>query len=121
MESQQLPVIDWKLAAERTGNDIQLAKKMLGLLLVTLSDDILAIRDCYEKKDYQQLLKQVHRLHGALCYCGLPRLNAAVTTLEQALKENKIANVPFLLIQAEMEADRVMHAGETRSHFEQVH
>jgi len=32
---------------------------------------------------------EVHRLHGACCYCGVPRLKEIVDTFESALKQGK--------------------------------
>ena len=47
--------------------------------------------------DASELKKNVHKLHGAVRYCGVPRLARAIEKLESALKQNDEEQIPFLL------------------------
>ena len=79
------------------GGDRDLAKEMLELQLSKLPEDLKTIESSFKAKDYDTLLHCVHKLHGGLCYVGLPKLKAACAELEQALKRNK-ADIPETLV-----------------------
>ncbi len=81
---------------------------MLGLLVKTLPIELAQIKQAHQSRDYPQLQKLVHKLHGAICYCGVPRLKSAITTLETALKTNKIAELPELCAQFEAEIKQLL-------------
>jgi len=49
----------------------------------------LDIKTAYDTSDTTSLLTHVHKLHGACCYCGVPRLKHATATLETALKQKE--------------------------------
>jgi two-component system sensor histidine kinase BarA len=44
------------------------------------------IRQVAEQNDVQAMIASVHKLHGACCYTGVPRLQAMCLAIEQALK-----------------------------------
>lgn len=97
MELHNLPVIDWELGTKLAGNKKELAEEMLDLFMKNLSDEVATINQFYAKKDYPELLRRVHKIHGALCYCGLPRLKTIVARLETELKNNIMTNLPSFL------------------------
>ena len=65
-----------------------LAKELTDLLREQLPSNFLAIQTAYEIQDWEQLKFLVHKLHGALCYCNIPKARAAAKALEAALRGN---------------------------------
>lgn len=101
-------VIDWKLALELAGNNRDFAKEMLLLLVKNLASDLVEIKKHCAANSIKELTIQLHKLHGALCYCGAPRLKYATTTFEQALKDKKYSEIPALLAKFELEANELI-------------
>jgi two-component system, NarL family, sensor histidine kinase BarA len=97
MDNENLPVIDWEQSIKLAGNKRELANDILVLLIKDLPDDTSAINASYKAQNYQEMLRQVHKLHGALCYCGLPRLKTVVSRLETELKNNIMDSLPPLI------------------------
>src|SRR5579883_3629515 len=96
MELNHLPTIDWELAIKLAGNKPSLAEEMLDLFIKMLPEDLGAINELHENKNYSELLRRVHKLHGALCYCGIPRLKTLIARIEVELKNNILLNLPLL-------------------------
>lgn len=96
--------------AGSTMNDKQkkIADEMLGLLVKNLRQDVEEIKKARDAKDYDALLKHVHKLHGAVCYCDVPRLRAAIYALETALKQQQFAKLAELFKSFEEEVDFVL-------------
>lgn len=69
-----LPIIDWEAAVKLAGNKQTIAEELLTLFLKTLPQDFKEIQALYGQAQYTLLKQRVHKLHGAFCYCGLPRL-----------------------------------------------
>ncbi len=106
--SKKNPIIDWELATQLAGNKRELAKEMLNILSKTLPNDIACIKQCENNKNYDELQKRVHKLHGALCYCGVPRLKQAAAKLETALKNSASAKIRSLFEAFEDEANQFL-------------
>ncbi len=109
MELNQLPIIDWEMATHSAGGNKAVAEELLLFLIKSLPDDVALLQKCYDKKNYDNLLKQTHRLHGALCYCGLPRLKKLVSQLELDLKNNFTKNICEILQQLHQEIFLLIH------------
>jgi two-component system sensor histidine kinase BarA len=108
MDLSHLPVIDWEQAIKTAGNQKTLAEDILRLLLQTLPEEASRISLLGKEKNYTELLKKVHKLHGALCYCGLPRLKTIVECLETNLKNNIMINLPSILDQFNTEVSLLL-------------
>jgi two-component system sensor histidine kinase BarA len=52
------------------------------------------IKTTWEADDLFQLQEIIHKLHGAVCYCDLPQLKAAVQHLENLLKKGVSLGLP---------------------------
>ncbi len=89
-------VIDWKLAIKLAGNKREIAEEMFFLLIKNLPEDVSELKKSYESNDYVELQRRVHKLYGALCYCGAPRLKNAARELEVALKKQWLNEIPSL-------------------------
>jgi len=97
MDSKHLPIIDWELAMQMAGKNRDIAEEILALLIKTLPDDLSAINQSYDNQQYHELAARLHKLHGALCYCGLPRLKTVVIKLENDVKNNHINDLSILM------------------------
>ena len=80
-------IIDWNRCLELANHKPELAQEILSLAMTQFPKDIDLIRKAYFEKDFSELLKLVHKLHGALCYTGLPRLKNVTSHLEKLLKK----------------------------------
>ncbi len=88
LESEAKPLVyDWHMALKLTGNKPEIAKEMLLQLKKMLPREREAILLCYTTKDYAALREKVHHLHGATCYCGVPRLKNALHHLETIIAQ----------------------------------
>lgn len=90
MDIQHLPVIDWELATKMAGNKREIAEEIFTLFMKNVPHEVSAINQSYELQQYKQLASQLHKLHGALCYCGLPRLKTLVARMEMNIKNNHL-------------------------------
>ena len=89
------PAIDWELGLKLAGNKPQLAKDIMSVLMETLANDMQDI--VKSKNDPNIVLQRVHKLHGAISYCGLPRLKKLLAEFEQALKNEHFSNLEAYL------------------------
>ncbi len=82
-------LIDWTQAQERAGGKHALVKDMLQMLLDSIAPTRHALQQAQHEDDPQQMLQHVHKLHGACCYTGVPRLKQLAELLETQLKQGK--------------------------------
>jgi two-component system sensor histidine kinase BarA len=78
--------IDWNLSLKKAGGKDDLAVDMLRMLVASFDDTVQSIDSAFKNNDRQQLLAQVHKLHGATAYCGVPRLKQIAYDYETELK-----------------------------------
>ena len=76
------------LCLSRARNKAELAKEFLRDLLRDLAISRQAIEASAQTGDYTSLLHEVHKLHGACCYSGVPRLQKCSYQLEDLLKRS---------------------------------
>ena len=105
---ENLSFIDWELGKQLAGNKIDLAEDLLEMLIKDLPSDLHQIKTLYANKHYTELLKHVHKLHGALSYCGTPRLKIVTAHLESHLKNNIINDLSWLLNLLDVEANSLL-------------
>lgn len=108
ISDNQTPTIDWDLAIKLANNKREIAEEMLSLLMNNLPGEYAAIKQAWDDRNFIDLLKLVHKLHGAVCYCGVPRLKNALASFESALKQNKISDFPALFKKFELEVQAVL-------------
>jgi len=85
-------VIDNALALHLAGNNKDLAKEIMNMLFEHLPEHKRIIDQAFKENDLPALLKEVHKLHGATCYCGTPRLKTTMEQFETALRSKQPAN-----------------------------
>lgn len=99
--------VDWVQALKLTANKEDLAKEMLKGLVESLYPAQVNINATYAQNDLKKMREEVHRLHGACCYCGVPALKTAIAKLETAIVNKDIQNINFLLVEANKEINRL--------------
>lgn len=100
---EDMAVIDWNLGLKLAGNKREVAEELLNRLAASLENEVKQIRSAWQNKNFAELHQRIHKLHGAVCYCGTPRLKKIISTFEHALKRHEIDNYSSLLDQFEME------------------
>jgi two-component system sensor histidine kinase BarA len=81
-------VFDWDLALKRANNKPDLAKDMLQMLVNSLPEATITIKNALDSGDEQVLKAQIHKLNGACCYTGTPNLGKITNQLETQLKKD---------------------------------
>lgn len=76
--------IDWVLAKKLAGGKMELAYELFEKLKSILSFEKECINQDYQTRNWQILRERIHKLHGACCYCGVPKLKNCVKILETA-------------------------------------
>lgn len=108
MELNHLPVIDWEASIKLAGGQKKLAQDLLLLLAKTLPRDTADIKQLAKEENYPELTVRVHKLRGALCYCGLPRLKSLLSLLETRIKNPIMFSLPPLLDQLDVEVNLLL-------------
>lgn len=109
-------IIDWELGIKLANNKREIAEELLALLIKNLPNELQDIKTAYEQKQDDVLLQRLHKLHGAVCYCGVPRLKQIIFALETALKQNKLADIPSLFTKFEFEINEVLRLAPEFQH-----
>ncbi len=89
-------IIDWAEAKMRSGGNEALAKEMFELFCSKLAEEKHKLANAFKKteqQEYETLQQVIHKFHGALLYCGLPRLQKAACELETALKKMELDKI----------------------------
>lgn len=102
--------IDWKLSLELSNNKPELAQELLDMLQAELPKTQKAIDHAFMKKDWARLKEQVHKLHGACCYVGVPNLKQITEELEQILPEKNFAKINKLVKFLDEEITSILEA-----------
>jgi len=107
------PVLDWDLAIRLAGNKQELAKEMLAFFIKILPEEFSGIKLASDKNNRTELKRRLHKLYGALCYCGLPRLKKALSELEKEVKVDNDKMIPQLFANLEHEVNQVLSLEKT--------
>jgi two-component system, NarL family, sensor histidine kinase BarA len=103
-----LPTIDWEDGIRLAGHKKELARDILNMLARDLPRELTIIHEQFQAKNYQEMQKTVHKLHGAVCYTGTPRLKTVLAALETSLKTNIMDGSSPLLDQLNTEVGRLL-------------
>jgi len=106
---QRASIIDLPLGLERASGKLDLAKDMFAMLLGNLETDRQRLQQLHDQGDYKALLEEVHRLHGATHYCGVPRVQQTARHTEVLLKQgqyDRLDEAMSLLLNALIELQR---------------
>ncbi|NRA70188.1 MAG: two-component sensor histidine kinase BarA [Gammaproteobacteria bacterium] len=81
--------VNWQESLNQAMNKEDLAIDMLQMLINSIAQNIINIEQAMSMQDEEQLLKIIHKLHGACCYTGVPQLKKLAHSIETALKQNE--------------------------------
>lgn len=98
-----LPILDNAAGLKLAGQNAALAEEILDLFMKELKTEIPLFHTLLSSKNYQELQRRVHKLHGACCYTGTPRLKSLLHTLETELKSPIMENLASILDQLDTE------------------
>ncbi len=98
-------IIDWDVAVQQANGKNSLAIDMLHMLIESLPGHKAALKSAFEAKDFVAFHEEVHKLYGALCYCGTPRLKKAAKELDQTLQNNQKTTIDKLYHQLNIEIE----------------
>jgi two-component system sensor histidine kinase BarA len=108
MNLEHLPIIDWDLGIKLAGNQKNLAEDLMAMLVKDLQSELTAINQLYADNNLVDLRKRVHKLHGGICYCGVPRLKTIISALDNDLKNNVTINLAMQMQQLNTEINNVL-------------
>jgi len=74
-------------------NNAGLAEEMLTTFIESLKDERDEISDSLKKNDLDELYNAIHRIHGACCYCGVPKLKSISKYLDTKLRNGEIMGI----------------------------
>ncbi len=104
--SLALPTLDWQLGLKRSNHNSAAARELLGDFVRLLSPSIEIIKQEWDNRNYPELQAEIHKLHGATCYTGVPKLQSLAEELESALKLGQhflvAEHLPSFILEAEI-------------------
>lgn len=106
--TQHYDAIDWQQCLTLANNNAEIANDLMTLFIADLPVVIKTMKKLLANEDYHGLKDQAHRLHGATCYCGVPRLKTAVQNLEKHLKNDESKKLPFNNIKIKVLFDKLL-------------
>ncbi|MDP2560578.1 two-component sensor histidine kinase BarA [Psychrobium sp. 1_MG-2023] len=106
--------ISWDASLEQAMGKEDLAYDMLQMLIDSIPANISSIEKAIGAQQRDELLKIIHKLHGACCYTGVPQLKRLAASIETALKQNvDIADIEPELLEILDELQLVATIGGT--------
>lgn len=80
------PIIDWPLCLQKVSGNQDLAKEYLHHFVDELVLNKQEFQQLQQQQDLAGLADLAHKLYGACCFCGVPRLQNQVSRLEKQAK-----------------------------------
>lgn len=102
---QKTPIFNPQEHLQLSNNKQDLAEQLLTMLLSSLPEARANMARAWEIEDYEALLSETHKLHGATRYCGVPALRNSLHGLESTLKQKQRARLPDALRSAFQQMD----------------
>ena len=98
--SQEFPIIDTASCAKTIGIDEVLVSEMLAELIAQIPQEQQKIAQCITNQQAETLCNTIHALHGAVTYCGVPRLKTKLAMAESSYRVGGANTAQTLLQQA---------------------
>lgn len=102
------PSIDWGLSLELASQKADLAKELLGMLVKDLEPTLKVILDIHDQGNVSQLRDELHRLYGATCYCGVPKLKRITERVQSAARREDTEQLGRLIQELTAEIESVL-------------
>jgi two-component system sensor histidine kinase BarA len=99
--------IDWDLALKRANYNAQSAQYLLTEFNKLLPGIIEEINEHFTLSRSKEVHATVHKLHGACCYTGVPKLQSLCATIENCYRNKLTEKVGALLDQLNEESKKV--------------
>lgn len=97
LESKHTCIVDWELALNRANFNDVAAQGLLSKFMVMLPDIIQEIRHDNKEGNIKAIQDNIHKLHGACCYTGVPKLQHLCFEIETGLKTQQLHNLDSLI------------------------
>ena len=81
-------IIDFKLAIEKTGGNVELAKELFEMLVAELPQQIETLHVAINNNELETAWDIAHRIHGSAAYCGIPAVQEAAKSTESGIKSS---------------------------------
>lgn len=115
MSDAEKPV-DWQGLLKIANNKPALAKELLTMFGAEIPALSAAINAAYQRSDFIEMKKQVHKLHGSCAYMGTPHLKRLAQQLEILLRIRNVTVIETVLNQLNEEIQRVLTAIKEQSY-----
>lgn len=102
--------IDWELAVTRSQNDKTSALAYMHNFVEQLRESKNEIKAVWQENDTEKAKALIHKLHGACCYTGVPRLQFYCNLTEAILKKKNTADCTKHISELLFEIEQVMDA-----------
>jgi two-component system sensor histidine kinase BarA len=89
LESEPHVVIDWQLCLQKVSGNQNLAEDFLKKFIEELALQVDEFSELYKKQDIKGIGQLAHKIHGACCFCGVPKLQNYIVELENAAAKAK--------------------------------
>lgn len=99
---------DWPECLRLSGNKEDLANHLLTLFAEELPIFQDNIKKAIQSNDLDQLQHNIHKLHGACCYIGVPKLRNLAETLESSIEAHQKNELQDLANKIDQEINDVL-------------
>lgn len=86
---QHKQAIDWQESIALMGGRLETAKELMTQFISSINEEKNLIQTYADQQDSVMLGQVIHRLYGASCYVGVPKLRAQLKELDICLSEDK--------------------------------
>ena len=111
-EPVSIPSVDWELALKRANHSFEGAREVLTEFAHQLPDIVTEVQASWREENIEQTAAIVHKLHGACCYTGVPKLHDLCSEIEVALKQKHTYNMAERIATLVTEAELVLSESE---------
>ncbi len=87
IEKLNIPSIDWTLCIQKVSGNVFLARDYLMHFMIELEQNRQLFIELMEKQKHKELEHAIHKLHGACCFSGVPRLQRQISSFEILIQE----------------------------------
>lgn len=108
--------IDWNSCLELSNHKPDLAKELLTMFIDDMPNAKNDIEKALHENNLEMLGNYAHKLHGACCYVGVPKLRAIIRELENAARQHKKANCTLLIQKMRLEMEAVKISAEKKDY-----
>lgn len=99
---------DWDDCLASSHNKVDLARELLSMFTKELPTFRDQINQAYQQEDQEKMTDLLHKLNGACCYCGVPKLKKIVDEFEFTLKQKSGMNISPYIDELNKEIEKLM-------------